>query len=77
MSERDRNAGLYKKYIVERTDGSTEPGGKHEKCFTFVLDIHHDVHARRALHAYMRSCEEDFPALARDLATVLNEHSDY
>ena len=37
-SDADKNKGLYQKYRVERTDGSSAPGCKHEKCRYFVLD---------------------------------------
>ena len=52
----DEYRGLYQKYQVRRTDGSSEPGGKHEDCQYFVLDMDHDPHAVAALEAYMNSC---------------------
>lgn len=67
--------GLYGKYSVERTDGSSDPGGKHENCDYFVLDLTHDPHALPALRAYAESCEQDFPLLARDLRAKLSEAS--
>lgn len=48
--------GIYRKYELRRTDGSSEPGGKHEKCSYFVLDITHDPHAIPALEAYAQAC---------------------
>lgn len=62
-----RVAGLYHKYDVRRTDGSDAPGGKHEGCHHFVLDLTHDPHAIPALRAYAKSCRADYPNLARDL----------
>lgn len=59
--------GLYNKFNVTRTDGSSEPGGKHERCEYFVLDVTHDKHSHAALLAYADSCESEFPLLARDL----------
>lgn len=59
--------GIYRKYQVTRVDGSSEPGGKHERCDYFVLDWQHDPFAIPAALAYANACEEQFPALARDL----------
>lgn len=65
----DQTTGLYRKFKVERTDGSSEPGGKHEGCEYFVLDMDHDDHARAAIEAYVQSLEdaEEYPTLAADL----------
>lgn len=63
----DREKGLYRKYTVVRTDGSSGPGGKHEACEFFVLDLVHDAHAVAALEAYAASCEREYPALYDDL----------
>jgi len=63
----DAERGLYKKYDVRRADGSSEPGGKHETCRYFVLDLVHDEFARPALEAYAKACREKYPALAADL----------
>lgn len=59
--------GLHEKYLIERTDGSSMPGAKHEHCDYFVLDLVHDVHAVAALAAYASACERKLPELARDL----------
>jgi hypothetical protein len=56
-----------------RADGSSNPGGKHERCEFFVLDIDHDKHARVALLAYAESCREESPLLAADLAALSAE----
>lgn len=63
----DPNRGIYHKFNVTRTDGSSEPGGKHEHCSYFVLDVFHDPHARAALKAYADSCRSEYPLLAADL----------
>lgn len=66
----DKNQGLYAvdKFSVKRTDGSSEPGGKHFGCDYFVLDLTHDKHAIPALEAYIASCEADgYHLLAADL----------
>jgi hypothetical protein len=63
----DNSIGLYRKYRVERTDGSSEPGGKHHECEYFVLDLIHDKHAKAALLAYAESCKTEYPLLAHDL----------
>ncbi len=63
--------GLYEKFRVERTDGRSEPGEKHEGCEYFVLDLDHDPHAIPALKAYEASLREDkdhdWMQLAHDL----------
>lgn len=59
--------GVYRKFDVRRTDGSDGPGGKHEGCEYFVLDVNHDPHALAALAAYAKACEVTHPQLAADL----------
>jgi hypothetical protein len=63
----DRTRGLYAKFIVTRTDGSSGPGGKHDDCPYFVLDAVHDPCAAAALRAYAAACEAEYPLLAADL----------
>jgi hypothetical protein len=63
----DKKRGLYRKYKVERMDGGTDEGQKHEHCHYFVLDLTHDKHARLALYAYADSCRKEYPFLADDL----------
>jgi hypothetical protein len=63
----DRNRGLYSRFNVTRTDGSSAPGGKHCGCVYFVLDLTHDKHAAAALRAYVESCAAEYPLLAADL----------
>jgi hypothetical protein len=65
-----RTAGLYNKFRVERTDGKSAPGQKHDGCEYFVLDLDHDVFAIPALDAYADACEGEYPALAKDLRRV-------
>ena len=69
----DRNRGLYGKFYIERTDGSSAPGGKHHDCEYFVLDLHHDKHAISALRAYLLSCRKEYPLLADDLGDKIAE----
>lgn len=69
--EKDKAMGIYDKYNVTRTDGSSGPGGKHEGCYYFVLDIDHDQFAIPALEAYAAACATDFPALASDLVRIV------
>ena len=59
--------GLFRKFVVRRTDGSDAPGGKHYGCRYFVLDVDHDKHAVAALTAYAKACETTHPDLAKDL----------
>lgn len=68
----DRDAGLYAKYRVERTDGSSTPGGKHELCEYFVLDVTHDPFALAALDAYIDACGAEYPNLADDLLRIVD-----
>ena len=64
----DTNRGLYGKYsIVERADGLSGPGQKHDGCQYFVLDVTHDPFAMAALEAYAEFCENDYPLLATDI----------
>jgi hypothetical protein len=73
IDRKDATRGLYNKYRpVERTDGSSEVGGKHHGCEYFVLDTNHDPHAKAALKAYADSCEADYPILAADLRRMAN-----
>ena len=59
--------GIYRKFVVSRTDGKSEPGEKHYRCEYFVLDVDHDPHARPALLAYADSCQSKYPKLAEDV----------
>jgi hypothetical protein len=65
----DRDRGLYEKYRVERTDGRAD---LHPDCQYFVLDLTHDKFAPPAIAAYADACEDEFPALARDLRAILS-----
>lgn len=65
--------GVYRKYRVERVDGSSAPGGKHSECSYFVLDLKHDPFAKDALRAYAAACRLDFPQLAEDLFELADE----
>ena len=55
----DRSRGLYQKFVITRTDGSSGRGGKHEGCAYFTLDLSHDPHAIPALFAYADSAYQD------------------
>jgi len=66
----DPNRGIYHKFSVTRTDGTSEAGGKHHECEYFVLDINHDPHAKAALLAYAESCKADYPLLAHDVRAM-------
>jgi hypothetical protein len=63
----DAKRGLYNKFHIQRVDGEHLPGGKHDNCEYFVLDITHDKHAKAALLAYAESCKSEYPLLAHDL----------
>ena len=67
----DTTKGIYNKFEVTRTDGSSRPGKKHEHCRYFVLDLDHDPHANAALMAYAASCAKTHPVLAGDLLAIV------
>ena len=64
----EKQKGLYRKYRIEKTDGSTTD----PKAQYFVLRIDTDPHARVALGAYTMSVFIDNPQLACDLAAWLD-----
>lgn len=66
----DHEKGLYRKYDIRRTDGSSAPGRKHDGCPYFVLDITHDEFAIPALRAYADACRTTHPDLAADLDKI-------
>lgn len=59
--------GIFHKFTVNRVDGSDQPGGKHEGCDYFVLDMDHDPHAKAAIQAYALSCAQSHPQLSAEL----------
>ncbi len=63
----DPRDGIYHKFWVRRTDGSSRDGGKHAECEYFVLDWDHDPYAPAAALAYADACEQAHPDLAIDL----------
>lgn len=65
--------GLYRKFNVTRTDGSSEPGGKHENCRYFVLDLDHDKFSAAALRAYGMACRVECPELSADLLQIASD----
>lgn len=67
----DTKRGIYRKFQIERTDGSSAPGGKHEHCSYYVLDLEHDDFALPALRAYAKACRKTHPALADDIDTIV------
>ncbi len=67
---KDKARGMYDKFKVFRTDGSSAPDGKHHGCHYFVLDVTHDPHAIPALLAYADSCEAEYPQLAIDIRVM-------
>ena len=71
----DNNRGIYRKFNIERTDGSSAEGGKHHGCSYFVLDLSHDPFAIPALEAYAKACKESHPELSKDISTILRTHS--
>jgi len=67
----DKAKGLYQKFTVARTDGSSKKGGKHEGCRYFVLDIDHDPLALHALRVYAKDARSaGYSLLADDLEAM-------
>ena len=62
--------GLHDKYSVTRNDGDLY----HSNCDYFVLDITHDVAARKALLRYGRLIRYQNPKLCHDIMRKLNEY---
>jgi len=54
-----------------RLDGTDQPGGKHDGCRLFVLDLTHDGAARVAVARYCDLVEDSRPVLCRDMRMVL------
>lgn len=54
---------------VGRTDGSSNPGGKHYDCEYAVICLHCDYRPAviATLMAYADACSSDYPLLAADL----------
>jgi hypothetical protein len=64
----DRDRGVYGKFLVERTDGRSAPGEKHDGCLYFVLDLDHDPLALWPLKEYADGAwRAGFEPLAEDL----------
>jgi hypothetical protein len=73
----DKTRGLFDKFRVSRTDGTDAPGGKHDGCHYFVLDMTHDRHAFAAIRAYAESAREDgYNLLADDLDLLYPKYLD-
>ena len=63
----DERPGLYQKFWVRRSDGSSCVGQKHHDCDYLVLDWVHDPFAIAAARAYASACEAAHPDLAMDI----------
>ena len=76
MNNSDQQPGLHRKFEVRRVDGGDAPGGKHDGCEYFVLDLTHDPHALPALTTYLTSLRlaGTHPQLANDLDAVVARH---
>lgn len=68
-----KDGPLAGKYVVARKDGSDGPGGKHDGCDYFVLDLTHDPYAVDAALAYAQACRHTHPQLAVSLREKLTE----
>lgn len=75
----DKTRGLYPdgKFVVQRKDGTDAPGGKHDGCEYFVLDLSHDQHAIPAVRAYATSARRGgYELLANDLEALVGVAQD-
>jgi hypothetical protein len=68
-----QTTGLYHKFNIERTDGESAAGKKHDGCDYFVLDLTHDPFAMPALLVYAKACREMYPLLAADLDAKIQD----
>jgi hypothetical protein len=75
ISSEEPSPGLYQKFWVTRTDGSSEEGRRHAGCAYLVLDWEHDPFAPAAGRAYADACEESHPDLAMDVRTLAAKHA--
>jgi hypothetical protein len=69
-----KERGLYQKYWIRRTDGSSEANEKHADCEYFVLDWTHDEFVIPAMQAYADACAQTFPELAADIRSRIQHH---
>ena len=72
----DTNCGIYKKFSVRRTDGSSDKYRKHAVCEYFVLDWKHDPFTIPAMKAYAAACKSKYPELASDILDYIDNYSD-
>lgn len=68
-----KDGPLGDKYVVARKDGTDGPGGRHDGCDYFVLDLTHDPYARDALFTYAQSCRQELPQRAASIRAKLGE----
>lgn len=68
---------IYEKFRVERTDGRSAPGEKHDGCQYFVLDVTHDPFALHALRAYADACYADYPKLSSGVREMIRARQNY
>ena len=61
--------GIYDKYHVEKTDGTTDPEADY-----FVLRLDSDPHARKAAIAYADSIKDENPSLAYDIRERVSKY---
>ncbi len=71
----DTTKGLYRKFHVEREDGRSAVGERHQNCEYFILDLNHDPFAMPAIKAYAEACRSEYPLLADDLMRIHEEET--
>jgi len=67
LSERDpskpaEQQGIFRKFDVRRVDECAQPGGKHDGCRYFVLDLNHD----RLIRVSAQQADDSQPAVGVD-----------
>lgn len=69
LTKKEIMKGIYDKYIVIKTDGTTDPEADY-----FALRIDKDPHARKAAIAYAESIQEENPNLAFDIRMRVSKY---
>lgn len=68
-----KELGLYRKFLVNRTDEKDKPGEKHHGCEYLVLDLTHDGSALQTALKYADVVEKDgYKRLAEDLRSQVD-----
>lgn len=70
-TKKEENRGLYRKYIIQKVDGTpVEPMAEY-----FVLRVDKDPHARKALITYAKSVMEENPKFASEILHLVASYT--